>query len=55
MAIYLSKTQFTLTISKPNSHWQYQNPILTGNIQNLIFIGNIKAQFSLTILKPYSR
>ena len=27
---------------KPNSHWQHQNPI---------FIGNIKAQFSLAISK----
>ena len=27
---------------KPNSHWQYQN---------LIFIGNIKTQFSLAIFK----
>ena len=42
MAIYLSKTQFSLATSKPNSHWQYQNPI---------FIGNIKAQFSLAISK----
>ena len=32
MAIYLSKTQFTLTISKPNSHWQYQSPVLADNI-----------------------
>ena len=42
MAIYLSKTQFTLAISKPNFHWQYQN---------LIFICNIKAQFLLAIFK----
>ena len=42
MAIYLSKAQFTLAISKPNSHWQHQNSIL---------IGDIKAQFSLTISK----
>ena len=32
MAIYLSKTQSTLIISKPNSHWQYQSPILASNI-----------------------
>ena len=42
MAIYLSKTQFSLVTSKPNFHWQHQNPIL---------IGNIKAQFSLAISK----
>ena len=45
MAIYLSKTQFSLAILKPNSHWQHQNPIL---------IGNIKAQFSLATSKPSS-
>ena len=36
---------------KPNSHWQYQNPIFIGNIkpnfhwqyQNPILIGNIKS------------
>ena len=42
MTIYLSKTQFSLAILKPNSHWQHQSPIL---------IGNIKAQFSLAIFK----
>ena len=42
MAIYLSKSQFSLAILKPNSHWQHQNPI---------FIGNIKAQFLLAIFK----
>ena len=42
MAIYLSKAQFSLATSKPNSHWQYQN---------LIFIGNIKTQFSLATSK----
>ena len=42
MAINLSKAQFTLAISKSNSHWQYQNPIL---------IGNIKTQFLLATLK----
>ena len=54
MAIYISKTQFTLTISKakfslatskPNSHWQNQS---------LILIGNIKAHFSLAKSKPNS-
>ena len=54
MAIYLFKTQFSLTILKPNSHWQHlnsiligniksQNPILIGNIKNPILIGNIKS------------
>ena len=42
MAIHSSKTQFLLTTLKPNSYWQYQNPIP---------IGNIKAQFSLAISK----
>ena len=45
MAIHSSKTQFLLTTLKPNSYWQYQNPIP---------IGNIKAQFSLATLKPNS-
>ena len=40
--------------SKPNSHWQHQNPILIGNNQNPILIGNIKAQFSLATSKPNS-
>ena len=35
------KAQFLLATSKPNFHWQHQNPI---------FIGNIKAQFSLALL-----
>ena len=35
------KAQFSLATSKPNFHWQHQNPI---------FIGNIKAQFSLALL-----
>ena len=35
------KTQFLLATSKPNSYWQHQN---------LIFIGNIKPQFSLALL-----
>ena len=57
MAIYLFKAQFTLTISKPNFHWQYQNPILIGKPnshwqhQSLILINNIKAQFSSAISK----
>ena len=45
MAIYLSKTQFTLVISKPNPHWQHQSPI---------FISDIKAQLSLATSKPNS-
>ena len=43
MVIYLSNVQFTLAISKPNSHWQHQNPILIGNIKSLIYIGTIKS------------
>ena len=35
------KAQFSLATSKLNTHWQYQNPIL---------IGNIKTQFSLALL-----
>ena len=35
------KAQFSLATSKPNTHWQYQSPIL---------IGNNKAQFSLALL-----
>ena len=51
MAIYLSKTQFPLATSKPNSHWQFQKPNLHWHYfkpnfnwqhQILIFIGNIK-------------
>ena len=48
MAIYLSKTQFTLAISKPNSHWQHQNPILIGS---LILIGNIKSPILISNIK----
>ena len=43
MAIYLSKIQFILTISKPNSYWQYQNRILIGNIKNSTYAGTIKS------------
>ena len=42
IAIYLFKAQFSLATSKPNFHWQHQSSI---------FIGNINAQFSLTISK----
>ena len=53
MAIYLSKAQFSLTILKPNSHWQHQNPILANNIKNPILIGNIKSSTYIgTIKKP---
>ena len=35
MAIYSSKTQFLLAISKLNSYWQHQSPILIGtNLSN---------------------
>ena len=40
---YSFKAQFSLAISKPNSHWQHQN---------LILIDNIEAQFSLLTSKP---
>ena len=43
MAIYLSKTQFTLATSKPNSYWQHQSPILIGNIKSLTYVGTIKS------------
>ena len=26
------KAQFSLVISNPDSHWQYQSPVLAGNI-----------------------
>ena len=45
MAIHSFKTQFLLTTLKPNSYWQYQNPIP---------ISNIKTQFSLATSKPNS-
>ena len=32
---------------KPNSHWQYQNPIHIGNIKSPILIGNIKSPFHI--------
>ena len=55
------QTQFSLTISKlsshwqylnPNSHWQYQNPILIGNIKVQFLLAIFKAQFSLTKSNP---
>ena len=52
MAIYLSKTQFSLAILKPNSHWQHQNPILIGNIKIQLSLAIFKAQFSLATSKP---
>ena len=36
----LIEAQFLLAISKPNSHWQHQNPILIGNNRSPILIGN---------------
>ena len=51
MTIYLSKTQFTLAISKHNFHWQHQNPILIGNIKAQFSLAIFKTQFSLTISK----
>ena len=43
------KAQFSLAKSKPNSHWQYQKPNSHWQHQIPILIGNIKAQFSLTL------
>ena len=51
MAIYLSKPQISLAISKLSSHWQYLKPNSHWQHQSPIFIGNIKAQFSLAIFK----
>ena len=60
MAIYLSKSQFTLAISKPNSHWQhqkpnshwqYQKPNSHWQHQSPILIDNIKTQFPLATSK----
>ena len=34
----------------PNSHWQYQNPILIGNIQAQFSLATSKTQFSLALL-----
>ena len=36
---------------KPNSHWQYQNPILIGNIKNPILISNIKSPILIGNIK----
>ena len=69
MTIYLSKTQFTLAISKFNSHWQHQNPIFidniksqfslaispTGNIQNPIFIGTTLSKKEPKIINAWKR
>ena len=38
-SLAISKAQFLLTTSKLNSYWQYQIPILIGNIKSPIFIG----------------
>ena len=51
MAIYLSKAQFSLAISKLSSRWQYLKPNFHWQHQSPILIGNIKVQFSLTIFK----
>ena len=52
MAIYLSKSQFSLAILKPNSHWQHQIPILIGNIKAQFSLAIFKTQFSLVTSKP---
>ena len=36
---------------KPNSHWQYQNPIHIGNIKSPILIGNIKSPIYISNIK----
>ena len=51
MAIYLSKTQFSLATLKPNSHWQYQSPIFVGNIKAKFSLAISKAQLALALLK----
>ena len=51
MEIYLSKAQFTLAISKFNSHWQHQNPIFIDNIKSQFSLAISKAQFPLAISK----
>ena len=51
MAIYLSKTQFSLATSKSNFHWQHQNPILIGNIKAQLTLALFKTQFSLANIK----
>ena len=51
MTIYLSKAQFSLTILKPNSHWQHQSPILIGNIKDQFSLAISKAQLTLVLLK----
>ena len=50
MSIYLSKAQFSLAISKLNSHWQHQNPILIGDIIAQFSLAISKTQFSLALL-----
>ena len=54
MAIYLSKAQFTLATSKPNSHWQHQIPIPIGNIKAQFSLAIFKAKFSLAISNQFS-
>ena len=51
MTIHLSKTQFSLATSKPNFHWQHQNPILSDNIKAQFSLAIFKTQFSLAISK----
>ena len=45
------KTQFSLAISKPNSHWQHQSLILIGNIETQFSLTISKAQLTLALLK----
>ena len=49
-SLAISKAQFSLATSKPNSYWQYENPILIGNIQAQFSLVTSKAQFSLALL-----
>ena len=38
--------------SKPNSHWQYQNPILIGNIKTQFLLAISKSSSHWQYLKP---
>ena len=51
IAIYLSKAQFSLATSKPNSHWQHQSLILIDNIKTQFSSVISKAQLTLALLK----
>ena len=54
MAIYLSKAQFTLAISKLNSHWQYQKPSLHWHYLSEAQGYQYMAKYYIIIISPRS-